>query len=640
MNFEKMFESAMIGKMRVKNRLVAAPMVSLYMNSDGSTTERFLEYYESKARGGYGTIVVENYPVIPKTGAYGTMGGIWNEALMRDHAQLAGRIKKYDSKAILQLYHAGRVAPSETNGKKPVAPSPIADPTMSETPAELNREEIREIIEAFGISAANAQKAGFDGVEVHGAHGYLLGQFMSQFSNKRTDEYGGNYENRFRIVREIIEEIKTRTGDDFTIFFRVSAEDLVEGGQTIEDTKVFCMMAEEIGVHCIDISVAVYASGLNVFAPYSKKFAWLQDYSEEIKRVVSIPTVIVNRFTEPHTIEMVLREGKADFVAMARGTLADPDFPNKVKEGRYEDVIHCIGCMQGCAGRNGKGLHLECLVNPIIGNAPEYIPVKDTVVKNVTVVGGGPAGMQAAIVAAKRGHQVKLYESGDRLGGQWNLAAVAPGKEQYNSLTIWQKTQLNKLGVHIILNTKYDPEMLDVDKSDGIIIATGSKHVMPEIKGIDLPHVCKTDDILSGRIYPSGKCLVAGGGNIGAETAEHLAVHGKDVTLTTRQKEFMRDMEAGPKQAVLESLHKHGANLLTGMEMLEIQDGKVIFKKEGELVEISADLVVIAGPLLPNNDLIAEVKGRVDNFIVVGDAYSVQTAMEAMKSGHKAGLEI
>ncbi len=626
--------------MEVKNRFVAAPMVSLYMNPDGSTTERFLEYYEGKARGGYGMIVVENYPVMPGVGAYGIMGGIWNAELTKDHAQLAERIKKHGSKAILQLYHAGRVAQSTPERVLPKAPSPIADPTMSKTPEELTKDEIKEIVEAFANSAANAQVAGFDGIEVHGAHGYLLGQFMSQFTNKRTDEYGGNYENRFRFVKEIVSAIKQRTGDDFTMLLRVSAEDLVVGGQTIEDTKVFSMMAEEIGVHCIDISVGVYASGTNVFAPYAQKYAWLQDYSAEIKSVVSIPTIIVNRFTEPHSIEMVLKSGKADFVAMARGTLADPDFPNKVKEGRYEDIIRCIGCMQGCAGRNGQGLDLQCLVNPLTGNTPEYVPSPAPIKKNIVVAGGGPAGMQAAIVAAQRGHNVTLYEAKDRLGGQWYAASIPPGKEQYNSLTVWQRTQLDKLGVKVVLNTRFETGMLMKQEVDGLIVATGSKHIMPDIKGIDSDNVHTTDDILYGRVFPEGTCLVVGGGNIGCETAEHLAVHGKDVMITTRQNEFMRWVEMGPKMAVMENLKKHHVKMMTGMELIEIKAGCATYRSEGMLVDVKADKVIIAGHLIPENELAIQASGKIENIIVIGDARDVQSCHEAMQAGHKAGIDI
>lgn len=638
--FRKTFSEGRIGTLITKNRLVAAPMVSMYMNEDGSTTKKFLDYYEEKAKGGYGVVIVENYPVLPHTGGFKVMGAIYTDELMKDHAQLPERLHKYGAKAILQLYHAGREAPQATTGVVPAGPSAIQEPSVADIPHELSVEEIHEIVKAFGICALNAKRAGFDGVEVHGAHGYLLHQFLSPLANKRVDEYGGTYVNKFRIVKEIVQEIKKLCGDDYPIFFRISAQDEITGGQTIEDTKIYAMMAEEAGICCIDISTGTYASGPSICAPYSTKIAWMQDYAAEVKKVVDLPVIIVNKFNDPYAIEMVLKEEKADFVAMARGSLADPYFPNKARDGEYEDIVRCIGCMQECIGRQVQGLSVGCLVNPTLGKNEEYaiIPVERP--KKLAVIGGGPAGMEAAIVAAKRGHKVTLYEARERLGGQWYVAAIPPGKEQYNTFTIWQAYQLEKWGVEVHLNTVVNDALIQSMDADEVIVATGSRHVLPDVPGIHLPFVCDSDDVLLGRVNPGKRCVVVGGGNIGAETAEHLGVHERQVTITTRQDELMRGLEVGPRTSILDSMKKHNVSIRYGMQLIEVREGSAIFSCGGERVILEADTLVIAGKLLPEDSLLPAVRQRYKNAIVIGDAKEVGRAPAAIREGYEAGLTV
>lgn len=395
---------------------------------------------------------------------------------------------------------------------------------MPETPRELTVEEIHQLVEQFGDCARRAQQAGFDGVEVHGAHGYLVGAFASPFANKRCDEYGGTIQNRARFAVEIIRNIKQKCGADFPVLYRMSAVEYVPGGLEIEEAKVLARLVEKAGADCIHCSQGVYASTQHIIPPsVVARGAYVQN-AAAIKSAVHIPVVAVGRINDIQVAESILQSGQADLVTMARASLADPEMPKKIQEGREDEVLRCIGRLQGCAGENGKGHCVRCLVNPLTGMEDVYdlSPAKER--KRVLVIGGGVSGCEAAITAAQKGHWVTLLEKSGQLGGQWIPASMPVGKSEFTSLLLWQKAMLEKLHIQVLLNTQADGELIRLYEPDAVVVATGSKPFVPGfLKGADQDFVVNAHDVLLGKVEVQGKVVVVGGGLVGAETADTLS---------------------------------------------------------------------------------------------------------------------
>ncbi len=642
MKLERMFTPIKIGNLELKNRFVVPPMVANFVGSDGKATERFIAYHEEKAKGGWGLIITENYAMDPDAKGFTALPGLWNDDQIASHRELTERVKKHGAKIVVQINHAGRQTSSAITGVQPVAPSPIPDPTIGEMPRELTVDEVAEIVKKFGDAALRAKKAGFDGVEVHGSHGYLINEFMSPFSNKRTDRYGGTIENRARMALEVIADMRSKVGDDFPLIYRMSVNELVEGGLTTEESRVIAMMLEEAGIDAIHATNGVYASAQYIIPPQAVRHGWSSDISAEIKKVVSIPVITVGRVNDPFVAESILAAGKADLVAMGRASLADPHLPEKAKAGKFDEIQRCIGCMQGCAGRNVQQLPIKCLVNPMTGNESEIKIEKAEMKKRVLIAGGGVAGMQAAITAAERGHEVHLYEKSDRLGGQWLIAAVPPSKEELNTLTVWQKRMLDKLGVDVHLKSELNGEAIEKMNPDAVIVATGAKPFLPNIPGKDRANVVTANEILSGAKDAGQNVVVIGGGLAGAETAAHLANHGKRVTILEMIDEIAKDVEFAVRVFLMEDLEKHGVKMVTGVKVKEILENSISAEDSSgnEMKLENVDTIVFATGSKPENSLAENLKDKVKELIVVGDAVEVRRAMEAVEEGFRAGLKI
>ncbi|MCT4507698.1 MAG: FAD-dependent oxidoreductase [Tepidibacter sp.] len=638
---KKVFESIRVGNLEIKNRFVVPSMVVSLCNEDGTITERFIDYHEAKAKGGFGLIITENYAITPAGRGFKYMGCIWNDEQMELNKELTKRVHKHGAKIALQIIHAGRETSSSLTGMKIVAPSAIPDPVIGEMPHPLTEEEIKRIIEEFGDAALRAKKAGFDAVELQGAHGYLINQFMSPFSNKRLDKYGGNLMNRARFALEIIENIKSKVGKEYPIMYRISADELIENGLTIEDTKVIVKMLEDTGVSAIDVSVGVYASGFHITAPAAVKHGWEADFAKEFKSVVSIPVITSGRINNPFLAEGILLSEKADMIGMARASLSDPELPNKAKEGRFDEIIECIACRQGCSEMLSKDLPVNCVLNPLTGNEKELSISEAKEKKKVFIIGGGPGGMEAAIVARKRGHEVHLFEKNNELGGQLLLASVPPTKSEITSFVVWQKTQLEKLKANVHLNTKVDEELLKKENPDYIIVATGVTPFIPSIKGVDSDMVVNSNDVLSSKVEVGQNILIVGGGLVGAETAEHLARHSKNVTLVELTDEIARDCEPGVRFFLMKSLDTLNINIMTNTQVKEIGDNKVVVSsnKEEKVIE-NIDTVIMASGSIPNNKLFEKIKDKYKNISLIGDSLKVRTILDAVNEGYKTALKI
>lgn len=635
------FSPISIGNMVVKNRLVVPPMVSNYANEDGTCTEQFISYHEEKAKGGWGLIIVEDYKINPEAGGFVKLPGLWDDSQIESHQQLTERVHQHGAKIAAQIYHAGRETCAEITGVQPVAPSAIPDPVVNAMPRELSVEEIQQLVEQFGDTALRAKKAGFDAVEIHGAHGYLVNQFMSPFSNKRIDQYGGTILNRARFALEIIANIRSKVGSDFPLIYRMSVNEFVEGGLTTEDSKVISMLLENAGIDLIHASNGVYASTETIIPPTAVGHAWSANISEELKKVVSIPVIAVGRINDPLIAESVLRSKQADMISMGRGSLADPHLPNKAQAGQFDDIIRCIGCLQGCIQRNAQQLPIKCLVNPMTGHESERQITPASREKKVFIIGGGIAGMEAAIVAAQRGHKVEIFEKNSRLGGQWVLAAIPPTKEELGSFTVWQVNQLNKLGVIVHLNTEFTLDMIRDSQPDSVIIATGASPFVPNIPGKDLNHVLTANDILQGSAQAGKRVVVIGGGLVGSETAAHLANHGHDVSIIEMNSDIFVGTPSATKQYLMKDLQHHNVAILTNTQVKEIHNDAVVVENDGQLQTLAAiDNVVMAIGSRPVSFSVEDLEQHVSEIVTIGDAQKVRKAMEAVEEGYLAGLSL
>ncbi|MBN1662783.1 MAG: FAD-dependent oxidoreductase [Deltaproteobacteria bacterium] len=639
--YKMLFQPINIGKMQLKNRIVLPPMGTAYSEA-GIIGRRIIDYYEARAKGGTGLIIVE-----------GTGPGEWcrgpNQVGLGDDKYLPGweklvkAVHKHGAKIAVQLHHAGYEV---KNGEYvQVSPSAVASPGRmigvgGRLPHELTVEEIEEIIRCFADSTRRARDVGVDGVEIHGAHQYLVASFLSSSSNKRKDKYGGSLENKARFLVEITEAMKAAAGADYPIWPRLNVMEYgIENGITIEETLEVVPMAVKAG------ACAVHASAYAAFshitkAPLPDKAAFLVPLAEAVKKVTTVPVMAVGRLDQ-ETGEKVLREGKADLIAIGRRLIADPELPNKVMGGRLEDINYCIGCMECIErlGRRGEGV--ICTINPAAGREEErrITPAPET--KKVVVVGGGPAGMEAARVAALRGHRVVLFEKNDKLGGQLTIAAMPPNKEDIFPWIAYQTTQLEKGGVETRLNTEATPEIILAEKPDAVILALGGIPVKPPIAGIDAPNVVTAQDVLAGKAPAGQNCVIIGGGLVGCDTAHWLATRSKTVVIIEMLKRMAGEMGPMARRRLLDGLREQRVAMYTEATCREISgDGVQITTADGRQTTLPADTVILAVGSAGNDALFKAMAGKGPEVVCVGDAAEPHGIMEAVRDGYLAALKL
>lgn len=643
--FERLFQVGRIGTMKLRNRLVRPPLYVHLGSPSGEVTQRMIEHYAELAKGGVGLVMTEiiciDYPV-GKAGL--NQVRIDDDSVIAGHSELVEAVHDQGAKIGIQLHHGGRQAnPLVTGGLHIVAPSPIpcefisqiAPPELA-TPRELTTEEVEQLVQKFVAAAVRAKAAGYDTVQIHGAHGYLVTEFMSPRMNKRTDKYGGDINGRMTFPLEIVKGVRAAVGPDYPIIFRTCSDEFVEGGITLEEGKVMAKMLEEAGVDALDVSAGVYATLPVVFDTTEKEEGWRAYISAEIKKVVSIPVTAVGNIRSPEVAEKILEEGKADFINLGRALSADPEWPKKVKEGRVEDIIKCTSCL-GCL-RVLFGLPVRCALNATTGREREYGVLKPAEKpKKVTIVGGGAAGMEAARVATLRGHNVTLYEKEPALGGQLRLNCVAPGKDKYNWFTDYLKTQTNKLKVNIKLGQEAAADLIEKENPDVVIVATGAEPIVPDIPGIKSAKVVTAWDVLGKKVEVSGeKVVVAGGGMVGCETAEFLAQAGNDVTIVEMLDALATDMELVHMVAFLGRLATSNMKVRTGSTVGEITDkGVVITDKEGTKDTVEADRVVLALGSRSHRELEELLEGKVPELYVIGDSCRPGRIMDAVYDGSR-----
>ncbi|MFC2022408.1 FAD-dependent oxidoreductase, partial [Chloroflexota bacterium] len=603
--FKKLFEPVRIGQMQLKNRIAMAPMGTDYAEDDGYVGQRLIDYYEARARGGTGLIIIENTaPDLQcKEPHQLTLG---NDSYVPGWQELIGAIHKHGAKIAVQLMHSSMEI---IDGEYiQVGPSPVVVRTRlmgvsGKTLHELTTDEIGQIVQWFAAAARRAKEAGVDGVEVHGAHQHLIASFLSSATNIRKDKYGGTVENKARFLIEILQAIRGVVGPDYPVWPRLNAQEYgVENGVTIEETRRVVPMAAGTGAQAIHVSA--YGAGSYVMAaPIADTPGFLVPLAEEVKKVTSVPVIAAGRL-DPEIGERILEEGKADLIAMGRRLMADPELPNKVTEGRTNEINPCIGCME-CTERLIAGQDTACTVNAAMGRESEYrIRLADKT-KKVVVAGGGPSGMEAARVAALRGHQVVLFEKEPRLGGQLNVATLPPHKGDISPLINYLTSQVGKAGVEIRLNTEATPELIAESKPDAVVVAIGGNPIIPEIPGTDRANVVTAVDVLSGAAEVGSNVVIIGGGMVGCETGHFLAEkEEKKVTIIRRSERMAADMGPMVRRRLIDGLKSKQVTMLTRTKYEEItEDGVTITTSEGQKQTIKADTVILAAGYKANNDL-------------------------------------
>lgn len=638
---KKIFTPFRIGHLEIPNRLIVPAMVMNFCRVDGTATEKFIAYHEARATGGWGLIITEDYAVSSEGRGFPNIPGLWNDIQMESHSLLVRRVREAGGRIFAQIYHAGRQTSRHLIGCPPVAPSPVPCPLMQEIPREMTIEEIHQTVELFGDCALRAKKVGFDGVEIHGAHGYLIAQFMSLYSNKRTDEYGGQLLNRMRFPLEIISNIRAKVGKDFPLIFRISGEELVPGGRNIEETKAISLILQEAGIDAIHVSAGVYGSFYSIAPPAAVSPGWITNYARAVKEVVNIPVIAVGRINDPHLAEGVIAGGQADFVAMGRASLADPDLPIKAAKGLFADINRCIACLEGCIGRISLYQPAACLVNPALGKEKELRITPADSKKKVFIAGGGPAGMEAAFVAAVRGHEVHLFEKTDRLGGRLFTAAIPPGKGEIAGFIAWQKKQIQDSGVALHLKTELTEKTIAEQSPDAVIVATGSKPLsLPAAEKVR-DKIFTAVDVLEGRALTGARVAVIGGGMIGGETANHLAHLGREVTILEMLPEIARDVSPAARDFLKKDLAAKNVIIRSSTRVKEVlPDGLLIEKNNKEEKIGPFDAIVLALGSESVDMLKTILKDKFPRLIIIGDAVKPRHALEAIAEGYLAGMEI
>ncbi len=645
---ERLFTPISIGGMELRNRIAMAPMTSGWPARGGLMPEKMVDFMEARARGGAGLLILETVVVDKRFPYIGHSLGLWEDAQILAFKRLVDAVHRHGARLTPQISHPGPESFSFIKGVQPVGPSVCLCKGTGQVCRELTVEEIGQIVVQYGEAARRAREAGADGVELHAAHSYMLaGSFLSPWRNKRSDDYGGDADGRLRFAVEVLQSIKQRAGSDFPVIVRISGDEHIAGGRTLADTLYMAPRLVDAGADAFEVSGGVMPeTAWRIMPPNGTALGLNVPAAAALKEVVDVPVLAVGRINSPQLAEDILRRGGADIVSMGRALLADPDLPNKARDGRCEDIMPCTGCSLGCIGEQAQLRSMTCVINPMVGREKEAELTPAAKTKRVLVAGGGPGGLEAARVAAMRGHEVTLCEKSARLGGQLNLAVIAPAKQELVTWIQYLARQATKAGVRIELNREVTPELVEGMAPDALVVATGGIVATPPIPGADQPKVVSAWDVLTGRVAPMrSNVLIIGGGSVACEVADSIAGGdenfmdaGNRVTIVEMLADLAHEETAGPRTLLMQRLREKGVVALTSTTVKAITaDGAIVVRDGREETLSGMDHIVLACGTRPVDGLSVPLAGKVGEVHVIGDAKKPRRALEAIAEGSEVG---
>lgn len=648
MNVSPLFQPVDIGPLTLKNRFVMAPM-SVHMTEDGGVTDKEVAFIERRAAGGVAMIIVGSVCVRPD-GNFGGQLFIENDERIAGLRRLTEAIHRHDCLAAAQIHHSGRETNRRTSGYQPIAPSPFPPEAVAGFQAEydephvMSTGEVREMVECYAQGVRRAKEAGFDMCELHCAHGYLISAFMSPLTNRRTDEYGGSFLGRMRFVTEIIHRCRELVGEDYPITCRIVGDELREGGIDMALAVEIARYLEKLGVAALSVSAGMFPFVRTVSNMYHRHGVNLY-LAENIHDAVHVPVFAAGQLDRPEIQLSVLEKGKADVVCIGRTLIADPDYPDKLRENRLDDVVWCIACNKGCHDRSSGDRSVKCALNVMSGREADedFVLKAAPAPRRVMIIGGGPAGLQAAADACRRGHVVSLWDERDVLGGRLRLAAVPPHKDRYGEACDYLEREVRKLPVDVHLSHTVTVEDVKAWKPDAVILATGSVPFVLPVEGVDRDFVVPVDEVLEGRAKVGRRVAVIGGGSVGAETA-HLLLEQqqREIYILEMRDGIGIDLPQDSRICLLRifdnSLDMH---CLTGSRVTAIGDHSVSFVRDGSEQRLEdIDTVVMAVGARPNRSLVPDLESLGVQVLIAGDAEAPRDYVKAIRQGAEAGRAV
>ena len=640
MALEKLFSPFSIGSLKLANRIVMPPMATNYATPQGFVTDRQIAYYVERARGGVGYITVEHTGIHQQGKASPKMLMIHSDENAEKIKNLVQAVHAAGGKIVVQINHAGRQTFSKVTGETIVGPSAVPVLPAMETPRELTIREIEDLVATFTIAAERVKNTGADGVELHMAHGYLICSFLSPFSNKRKDRYGGTIAGRARFALEVLRSVRQRVGSGFPVICRLSGDEYVAGGLNVEDTRQIAKLLEKEGADALHISACNAASGFLNHPPYYVTEGVFVHLAEAVKAQVDIPVITVGRIRNPLMADQIIADGKADLISMGRALIADPRLPQKAKEGRLAEIIPCISCNK-CI-QTLRMDSVRCSVNPETGNEGRFRYSKADRSKQVWVIGGGPGGLKAAEIAALRGHQVKIFEKKNELGGRVRLGANPPQKQVLNEFIDYLVRRVKSLGITIEMGKAFTSDMLEPVKPDVVVVATGASPQFPNWKGIEESGALSVDDVLADGADIGARVLVVGGGGTGAEIADLLSEIGKKVTLVEMLEDIASDLVNHLQHYLKQRLTQKGVAVLTSTRVKALGKGYVMIEDASGVRKLDDfDTIVLAlGSEKSNDTIYKNLAGKVSELHVIGDARQPREIVDAVYEGEEIAVKL
>jgi len=638
-----MLQPFQLGSLTLPNRIVMTTIKLGYSNEKGEVTDRHIAFYVRRAQGGVGLITSESLYVQPSGRELPTQLGIYTEAMVPGLRRLTEAVHAAGGLMMAHINHAGRAAnPLLVPAGELISASDILCPANQVRPHPLTQGEIAEILAAFSAAARRVKKAGFDAIEVPFSHGYLIHQFLSPRTNHREDNYGGTFKNRLRFGRQVIASVQEQVGSNFPVIVRMNAHDYVEGGLNIEDAIEIAHDLEQFGVNAISVTSGTMCESVPFcLYPNGTPKAHLLPMAARIREAIRLPVIVAGRIRSPSVAREALDTRQTDLIGLGRPLLADPDWVHKTEAGDEQAILLCSACHQGCLAQLRKGQGTSCMFNPLTGREAEVKIALAEKPRHVMVVGGGPAGLEAAMMAAQRGHHVTLYEQGNRLGGQFNLAAMAPHKEEFLDVIRYQTLMTSRTGVNIHLNTKVTPEMITANRPDAVILATGGIPLTIPFPGLEsAPWILASDLLDNEAQVKTPSALVIGGGLVGLETADFLAAKGVQVTLVEMLHEVGGDMDLLAKAMLSARLREHHVSIHTSTKILRLTKTTAVAEKEGQEITFPIETIVIAVGVRSNGTLPNALAGSDLEIYVIGDAVEPRKALEAIQEGFDVGNRV